>query len=95
MKENPSTGSFQNEPLTDFSRAESREAMRQAIAMVQKQVGGSYPPVVGGKSLATTSWIDSVNPSHKDAIVGRCGRSTPAQAEEAVRVAMHAFPSWR
>jgi RHH-type proline utilization regulon transcriptional repressor/proline dehydrogenase/delta 1-pyrroline-5-carboxylate dehydrogenase len=87
--------SFRNEPLTDFSRAEARESMRQALAAVAGQLGTSYPLVINGQPFQTEAWIESLNPSHCRQIVGRCGRATAAQARQAIEVARAAFGAWR
>jgi RHH-type proline utilization regulon transcriptional repressor/proline dehydrogenase/delta 1-pyrroline-5-carboxylate dehydrogenase len=86
---------FRNEPLTDFAQEAGREAMRRALEQVQAQFGRDYPPVIDGQPAPVERWIDSVNPSHTKQLVGRCGRSTPAQAEAAVAAAKKAFPAWR
>jgi RHH-type proline utilization regulon transcriptional repressor/proline dehydrogenase/delta 1-pyrroline-5-carboxylate dehydrogenase len=87
--------SFRNEPLTDFAREDARRAMQQALEEVGKQFGGSYPPVIGDQAVGTDQMLDSVNPSHCRQIVGRCGKATPSQAEQAVAAAVAAFPRWR
>jgi RHH-type proline utilization regulon transcriptional repressor/proline dehydrogenase/delta 1-pyrroline-5-carboxylate dehydrogenase len=86
---------FRNEPLTDFSREEARRAMQQALEKVAGQLGRTYPPVIGNRPAPAAQTIDSVNPSHSRQVVGRCGRATPAQAEEAIAAAREAFPAWR
>src|SRR5262249_29245166 len=45
--------------------------------------------------VSTSATIDSVNPSHKSQVVGRCGRATPEHARRAVADAVAAFPAWR
>jgi RHH-type proline utilization regulon transcriptional repressor/proline dehydrogenase/delta 1-pyrroline-5-carboxylate dehydrogenase len=83
------------EPLTDFSREDARRAMRAALDHVGKQLGGNYPPVIDNTPVATAAFLDSLNPSHKRRIVGRYGRSTPEQAQQAIEAANRAFPAWR
>src|SRR5262249_17050465 len=39
---------FRNEPLTDFSREDARQAMQRALADVAGQLGRTYPLVIGG-----------------------------------------------
>jgi len=82
-------------PLADFSRDEVRKAMAAAVEEVGKQLGRVYPPVIAGKPAATAGTIDSVNPSHRRQVVGKCGRATPEQAREATAAAVAAFPAWR
>ncbi|MHB1423401.1 MAG: L-glutamate gamma-semialdehyde dehydrogenase [Gemmataceae bacterium] len=86
---------FRVEPLTDFSRAEARRAMDDALAQVAPQLGRTYPPIINGRAVATAATFDSLNPSHSKQLVGRCGRSSVEQANEAVAVAGTAFPAWR
>ena len=83
------------EPLTDFSREESRRAMRTALDQVSRQLGGDFPPVIDNKPVTTPVLLDSLNPSHKKQIVGRYGRSSPEQAQQAISSASRAFPAWR
>jgi RHH-type proline utilization regulon transcriptional repressor/proline dehydrogenase/delta 1-pyrroline-5-carboxylate dehydrogenase len=85
----------QNEPLTDFSKDQARRAMQAALQQVAAQLGRGYPPVIGGETVSTAATIDSLNPSHCRQVVGRCGRATAAQAEQAVAAAKAAFPGWR
>jgi RHH-type proline utilization regulon transcriptional repressor/proline dehydrogenase/delta 1-pyrroline-5-carboxylate dehydrogenase len=86
---------LRNEPVTDFSRAESRRSMERALEQVAGQLGQSYPPVINHETVATPATIDSLNPSHCRQVVGRCGRATPQQGLEAIAVARAAFPGWR
>src|ERR1035441_9801237 len=82
-------------PLSDFSRAESRAAMKAALEQVGRQLGGDYPLVIDGHPVSPGGWIESLDPSHKTRVVGRCARATPANAEAAVAAALKAFPAWR
>jgi RHH-type proline utilization regulon transcriptional repressor/proline dehydrogenase/delta 1-pyrroline-5-carboxylate dehydrogenase len=83
------------EPLADFSREEPRRAMRDAIAAIATQLGGTYPPIIAGQPVPTPAFIDSLNPSHKRQLVGRAGRACADQARQAVAAATAAFPAWR
>ena len=86
---------FANEPLSDFSRADARGAMTQALADVGRQLGQSYPLVIGGRAVQTSGAIESVNPSHRRQIVGRTARATVDHANAAISSAKAAFPAWR
>src|SRR5262245_28701215 len=87
--------SFKNEPLTDFAKEPNRVAMREALAAVRTQLGKTYPAVVNGKPLPVAKTIDSVNPSHKSELIGKCAAATVEQANMAVAAALHAFDAWR
>ncbi len=86
---------FQIEPLSDFSRPESRAAMKSALEQVGRRLGGNYPLVIAGQEISPGGWIDSIDPSRKTRVVGRCARATPANAEAAIATAVQAFPIWR
>jgi RHH-type transcriptional regulator, proline utilization regulon repressor / proline dehydrogenase / delta 1-pyrroline-5-carboxylate dehydrogenase len=87
--------SFRNEPPADFSIERHRRLMAEGIAKIESQKLQRYPLIIGGESIETDRWIDSVNPSHKSRIVGRCACATPANAEAAARAAKRAFAGWR
>jgi RHH-type proline utilization regulon transcriptional repressor/proline dehydrogenase/delta 1-pyrroline-5-carboxylate dehydrogenase len=88
---------FRNEPLTDFSQAENRKAMRAAIDMVKGRLGRTYPIKIGGReSLLRADDIrdPSTDPSEHSRVVGWTPRGTLADADRAVTVARRAFPEW-
>jgi RHH-type proline utilization regulon transcriptional repressor/proline dehydrogenase/delta 1-pyrroline-5-carboxylate dehydrogenase len=68
--------------------------MRKALELVHSQLGKTYHLVIGGEPVHAQQVIDSVNPSHASEIVGRCGRATVAQANEAIARARDAYPAW-
>lgn len=85
---------FQNEPPIDFSLAEKREAMQTALAIAQKQIGQSYPLVIGGQKIQTEEELSSLNPSRKSEIVGKVSVATADHIDQAVDAAKVAFKSW-
>jgi RHH-type proline utilization regulon transcriptional repressor/proline dehydrogenase/delta 1-pyrroline-5-carboxylate dehydrogenase len=89
------TDQFQSEPLTDFSREDMRRMMQVALDEIKTQFGRFYQPVIGGQEIKTEATLDSLNPSHKRQVVGKCGKATVAQAEQAIVAARSAFPGWR
>ena len=86
---------FDNEPHTDFSRREHRDAFQEALADVAGKLGGEYPLVIGGKSTETRKKITSVNPSHKKQAVGHVASAAPEHAEKAIEAARRAYGQWR
>jgi RHH-type proline utilization regulon transcriptional repressor/proline dehydrogenase/delta 1-pyrroline-5-carboxylate dehydrogenase len=86
---------FVNEPFQDFSLAETRHKMQEALKLVESRLGQTYPLVIGGKRVETADTFDSVNPSRTSQVIGKIARPTAAQAEQAVEVAAQAFESWR
>jgi RHH-type proline utilization regulon transcriptional repressor/proline dehydrogenase/delta 1-pyrroline-5-carboxylate dehydrogenase len=86
---------FRNEPVVDFSRAEARDAMLKALAEVKLQFGKQYSAVVGNARLQPPAWLDSVDPSRIQDVVGRFGKSSADDAQQAIRAATAAGPRWR
>ncbi|MCA9034454.1 MAG: L-glutamate gamma-semialdehyde dehydrogenase, partial [Planctomycetaceae bacterium] len=85
---------FRNEPLTDFSKASSREAMQQAISAVREEFGQEYPLVIDGKSCDSRATLVSRNPSKTSEILGRVASASPEQAIDAIDAARRAWPQW-
>ncbi len=86
---------FKNEPPLDFARAENRDAMRLALESVQRQLGQSYPLLIGGAEVHTEiRRLDSLDPSQSSRIVGRVSLAEVKHAEAAVEAARQAFKAW-
>src|ERR1051326_8833807 len=85
---------FTNEPLTDFSRPESREAFQRALTQVERELGRSYPLVLGGERVTTAKTIASTSPNDTSVVVGRVASAGIEHAERALDDAQHAFATW-
>jgi RHH-type proline utilization regulon transcriptional repressor/proline dehydrogenase/delta 1-pyrroline-5-carboxylate dehydrogenase len=83
------------EPLADFSRAEVRQATDEGLRQVSGMLGRSYPAVINGRGVESGAWLESINPSHRSQVIGRCARASAAQARQAIEAARDAFPAWR
>src|SRR5262249_32021820 len=66
---------IRNEPPTDFSKEEARQAMQAALDEVKGQLGRTYPLVINGREVTPPEAVDSVNPSHSRQVVGRWGKA--------------------
>ncbi len=89
------TDSFRNEPIADFA---AKTPVRRCSRRSPTCAGSSarrISPIIDAKAVSTPATFDSVNPSHQREIVGRCGRSTPEHAQQAIAAAQRAFPMWR
>lgn len=86
---------FQNEPNTDFSRAENRAEMKQALKDVESEFGADYPLNIDGKAQDTRTRIISRNPSAKETVVGTVASAGVDQVEQAIEAAQRALPQWR
>jgi RHH-type proline utilization regulon transcriptional repressor/proline dehydrogenase/delta 1-pyrroline-5-carboxylate dehydrogenase len=85
---------FRNEPLRDFSRAEARSAMQDAIRCVRGQLGRLWSPVAGGLAL-NGPIITSHNPSRPDEVVGVVQAADKANVKDAVNLASEGWTAWR
>jgi RHH-type transcriptional regulator, proline utilization regulon repressor / proline dehydrogenase / delta 1-pyrroline-5-carboxylate dehydrogenase len=89
------TRSFVNEPLTDFSKAENRDRMRDALVQVRKAMGRTYPLVIGKDEVRSERLIRSINPSRPSEVVGSVSAANQSHADEAVEKARTAWATWR
>lgn len=86
---------FSNEPLTDFSKAEHKQAQIAALEQVKGELGRTYPLIIGGQKIESKDTFASVNPAQPDQVVGYFARATVEQANQAVQVAAQAFETWK
>src|SRR5881275_3176159 len=86
---------FKNDPLTDFSKEENRQAQMQALEQVKSELGRTYPLIIGGQKITDKDTFASVDPSLPDQVIGYFSRATVEQANEAVQAAATAFESWK
>ncbi len=86
---------FANHPPIDFSKAENREAMEQALQQVLPLLGKTYPLWVGGQAIETPDTMSSVDPSHWERVVGEFSLARPDDVLAAVSSAKAALPAWR
>ncbi len=86
---------FKNEPHADFSRAELRDQMTNALRKVRAGLGGLHPLLVGESEVRSGKEIISRNPARPDEIVGRVEAAGREEVDLAVTAAATAFASWR
>ncbi len=91
----PRRGEFRNEPITDFSSPENRQAMEKALEKVKAELGREYPIVIGGEEIRVAEKMRSTNPSHPEQVVGVFQKGTPELAHKAVETAHRAFETWK
>lgn len=85
---------FQNEPHSDFSKKEVREAMQEALEDVESQLGAEYSLIINGRAIDGKTTIQSKNPSNKSQVVGSVAAASADQAVEAIEAARRAFGRW-
>lgn len=85
---------FCNEPFLDFTDADVKRAMQEALAKVSGELGHEYDLVIGGKRLRTAEKIRSINPACPSQLIGIHQMAEAGHAEEAVDAALKAFAAW-
>ena len=86
---------FRNEPLTDFKKPENRAAMDLAIAKVLGEIGREHPLVIGGERISGLTTFKSINPAHKDQVLGTFQEGSAEHVERAMDAAWAAFERWK
>lgn len=85
---------FSNEPHSDFSRAEMREAMQASIGSVQSQLGRERHD--GGPGIRLTGpWLESRNPCRPKEVVARMRSAAVADLDQIIEQAVSQWDSWR
>jgi 1-pyrroline-5-carboxylate dehydrogenase len=86
---------FSNEPLTDFTRPENRQAFQAALDKVKAEIGGAFPLVIGGETSRLDDTFPSINPSRPAEILGHFANGGVEHADAAIEAASYAFRTWR
>jgi 1-pyrroline-5-carboxylate dehydrogenase len=86
---------FKNESLTDFSRPENRQAQMEALEQVKRELGQTYPLLIGGEKITNKATFASRNPSQPDQVIGYFSSATLEQVDAAVKSAAAAFETWK
>jgi 1-pyrroline-5-carboxylate dehydrogenase len=85
---------FSNEPFVDFTTAENKRRMQEALAKVESELGHEYAIVIGGKRVKTAEKIVSTNPARPAQVIGVHQRTGAEHVEGAMQAAQAAFLSW-
>jgi RHH-type proline utilization regulon transcriptional repressor/proline dehydrogenase/delta 1-pyrroline-5-carboxylate dehydrogenase len=93
-RETPPGDSYQNAPLINFVHTENQEKMRSALRQARAGFGKKYPLVINGEKITTGKWMQSLNPSAPNEIVGEVAEAGIAEADRAVQAAQAAFEKW-
>ncbi|WP_123042005.1 L-glutamate gamma-semialdehyde dehydrogenase [Cohnella candidum] len=86
---------YANEPFTDFTQPENREAMEAALRKVKGELGRDYPLWIGADKVMTDGKTESLNPGDIGQVVGRVSKATKELAEKALEAALAAFETWK
>ncbi|MEG6616162.1 L-glutamate gamma-semialdehyde dehydrogenase [Peptococcaceae bacterium 1198_IL3148] len=85
---------YVNEPFLNFADQQVAENFKQSLASVEEQLGKEYPLIINGIEVYTEKKITSINPAHKEQIVGFACQATVKEAQMALDIAEEAFTSW-
>lgn len=84
---------FRNEPLTSFSLQENRDSMHRAIeASISSKLHSA--PIIGGKEIATSIVIKSLDPSSPSHSVGDLHLASSEDVASALKILKAVQPSW-
>jgi RHH-type proline utilization regulon transcriptional repressor/proline dehydrogenase/delta 1-pyrroline-5-carboxylate dehydrogenase len=86
---------FENEAVMDFSQAEARDRMAEALNDVRSRLGATYPLHLEGRTTETDNLDRSINPSRPDEVIGIVHQASAGHVEAAVRWAEEILPTWR
>ena len=86
---------FTNEPFIDFTKAENRARMEEALKKVKGEFGHEYPMWLNGKKVTTTEKRTSTNPSRPTEIIGVFQNATADVARQAIEDAHKYFDTWK
>src|SRR5690625_3856453 len=87
---------YRHEPFTDFTIAENKQAMEEALKKVEAEIiGADYPLIINGERITTEDKIVSVNPADHNQIIGNVSKANEELAERAMKVADEKFETWR
>jgi RHH-type proline utilization regulon transcriptional repressor/proline dehydrogenase/delta 1-pyrroline-5-carboxylate dehydrogenase len=90
----PPGDTYENAPLVNYVHTKSRDRMRTALREVRETLGRKYPIVINGQRIWTDNFIDSINPTSPNQVVGAVAEATIEHAEQAVVAAKEAFKHW-
>ncbi len=86
---------YRNEPVLDWSQADRRKELEEALASVKSQFGKTYPLYIGGREVTTADRLASFNPSLHREVVGFVCQADQALIDESISAADTAFAGWR
>ncbi len=90
----PPVDRFMNEPLTDFSHAAARSAMRDAIGRVKAQFGRQFSNILTTGAEPSGPELISWNPSQPDQVIGRLQTCSPGDLKLSLANSKKALMRW-
>ncbi len=90
----PPGDTYENAPMVNFVHRQTQEQMKSALREVRARFGRKYSLTIAGEKVTTGKWMESVNPSQPNEIVGSVADAGIPEAERAVAAARAAFDKW-
>ncbi|MEP7248210.1 MAG: proline dehydrogenase family protein [Spartobacteria bacterium] len=90
----PPGDTYENAPMVNFVHRQTQEQMKSALREVRARFGRKYSLTIAGEKVTTGKWMESVNPSQPNEIVGSVADAGIPEAERAVTAARAAFDKW-
>ena len=86
---------FRNEPFTDFSKPENKQAFEAALKKVERDyLGRTWPCWIDGKEVTGENTFEGHDPGDLSRHIGTYQELGKAEADLAVEKAHAAFPEW-
>lgn len=86
---------FKNEVFTNFNDEQNNKEYDAALKKVEKELGKSYPLVIGGQKIKTVREVVSVNPALHSQVIGTVSQGDRDLAEQAIQTAASTFETWK
>ena len=86
---------FKNEPVLDFAQESTHRKQRDALELVQSQVGREYDLIIGDQHLKVSTKFTSINPSKRSEVIGVFQEGMPEHAARAVEAAYETYQTWK
>ncbi len=86
---------FKNEPVLDFAQESTHRKQRDALELVQSQLGREYDLIIGYQHLKVSTKFTSINPSKRSEVIGVFQEGMPEHAARAVEAAYETYQTWK
>jgi 1-pyrroline-5-carboxylate dehydrogenase len=85
---------FVNEAFQDFTNADVKRGMEDALHKVESELGHEYPLILGGARVHTAQKIVSTNPARPSEKIGVHQEAEVSHVQQAVAAADKAYQTW-
>src|SRR6187402_1112841 len=85
---------FRNEDFQNFTHADVKANMLEALRLVESELGHEYPLIIGGERVTAAAKIVSANPARPAEKIGVHQEAELPHIEQAVAAADKAFQTW-